>query len=62
MATTTEACIKYETAFDCTKVPKVALSNRFVEGTDHYTVKKECPTFDGTGGVEALLYVESEFR
>lgn len=62
MATTAEACIKYESVFDRTKMSTVSLAQRFVDGNDHYTVKKDCPTFDGTGGVEALLFVESEFR
>ena len=53
------APIDYSSDFDKSKLEKVKLIQRYDDDT---TRKKEVPIFDGYGGIEALLYVEEQFR
>lgn len=51
--------IEYDSKFDSTELPTVKLS--YEDPDSEKERKKSCPQFDGTGGIEALLYVEERF-
>ena len=51
--------IRYKMAFEKSDMDKALLSQTFDDDTKK---KKYVPIFDGTGGMEALLYVEEQFR
>jgi hypothetical protein len=54
--------IMYKPSFDRTQMETVKLHQRVTMDGDSYSTHKKNPVFDGAGGVEALLYVEDQFR
>ena len=50
--------LSYTNSVDFTSFPQFRFSQLFDNG---HTIKRDCPQFDGTGGMEALLHVEEEF-
>jgi hypothetical protein len=54
--------LKYKSSFDRTQMDTVKLQQGVTAGGDEYITNKKNPVFDGTGGIEALLLVEDQFR
>jgi hypothetical protein len=54
--------LQYKSSFDRTQMDTVKLQQRVTAGGDSYSTNKKNPVFDGTGGIDALLFVEDQFR